>query len=352
MPKKLERHYLLFEDIRVTLRLDNMKSEDVMASFDENIKLKRTLYWCRAVAHYALPSGIYARQYHQLMNSLTDREREEIMKRVDYYCRFEPQTLDQSAATRIGDFKFPFFAKHRHSAYFFDLYNNICCFDKDMRFSYEFGDVTQETPVPAFVKSRPIVAENALSVVCKLDSLRHFRFVKNDKPFDQKIDMLMSRNKARQPHRKRFLEMYHNHPRCNIGKINIEENEPHPEWVKPRLSLQEQLEYKFISCIEGNDVATNLKWVMSSNSIAVMPRPKYETWFMEGTLIPGEHYIEIKPDYSDLIEKMDYYISHPDECQHIIERAHQYIQQFQDKRLETATQFAVLESYFNKTGQM
>ena len=39
--------------------------------------------------------------------------------------------------------------------------------------------------------------------------------------------------------------------------------------------------HKFILCIEGNDVASNLKWVMSSNSVAVMPKPKFESWFME-----------------------------------------------------------------------
>ena len=42
---------------------------------------------------------------------------------------------------------------------------------------------------------------------------------------------------------------------------------------------------------------------MSSNSVAVMPRPKYESWFMEGRLQPGVHYIEIKDDYSDLEPK-------------------------------------------------
>ena len=59
-------------------------------------------------------------------------------------------------------------------------------------------------------------------------------------------------------------------------------------------------------------MASNLKWVMSSNSVAVMPRPRYETWFMEGSLVPGYHYIEIKTDFSDLIEKMEYYNAHPD----------------------------------------
>ena len=51
--------------------------------------------------------------------------------------------------------------------------------------------------------------------------------------------------------------------------------------------MYDNLNYKFILAIEGYDVATNLKWIMSSNSLAVMPRPTYATWFMEGTLIPG-----------------------------------------------------------------
>ena len=75
--------------------------------------------------------------------------------------------------------------------------------------------------------------------------------------------------------------------------------------------MGEQLQNKFILCIEGNDVASNLKWAMSSNSLVFMTKkPKFETWFMEGTLIPGHHYVEIKDDYSDMIEKMDYYLSH------------------------------------------
>ena len=63
--------------------------------------------------------------------------------------------------------------------------------------------------------------------------------------------------------------------------------------------------------MEGNDVASNLKWVMSSNSIAVMPKPKYETWFMEGLLIPDQHYILIKDDYSDLETRLKFFLDHP-----------------------------------------
>ena len=69
-------------------------------------------------------------------------------------------------------------------------------------------------------------------------------------------------------------------------------------------TIREQLNYKFIFCIEGADTATNIKWVMSSNSLYAMPKPKYETWFMEGKLIKDFHYIEVEDDFSNERKKL------------------------------------------------
>lgn len=104
--------------------------------------------------------------------------------------------------------------------------------------------------------------------------------------------------------------------------------------------------------LEGNDVASNLKWVMSSNSIAVMPRPKYETWYMEGKLIPNYHYIEIASDYHDLLDRIMYYEQHPDEAKAIVEHAHEWIMQFRNKRREKLISMMVLNKYFSLTGQL
>ena len=51
--------------------------------------------------------------------------------------------------------------------------------------------------------------------------------------------------------------------------------------------------------------------------------------------------MEIKPDYSDLIEKMEYYISHPHEAEAIITPAHDYVEQFGNKRLELACEIEI-----------
>jgi len=123
-------------------------------------------------------------------------------------------------------------------------------------------------------------------------------------------------------------------------------------WQKPKMSLAKQLQYKFILCIEGNDVASNLKWVMSSNSIAFMVKPTYETWFMEGTLVPNHHYVLLKDDYSDLEEKIEYYSTHIDEALTIVKNANDYVTQFKDKKREDLISLLVLKKYFEKSGQL
>ena len=147
----------------------------------------------------------------------------------------------------------------------------------------------------------------------------------------------------------------------NIGKYVVEALEAAADFevagiVRRAASVAAAGESKYpvvssLTQLEGVDVASNLKWVMSSNSIAVMPRPTYETWFMEGTLIPNYHYIEIKPDYSDLLERIDYYNNHIDEAKEIIKHANEYARQFRNKKRENLISLMVLAKYFEKTGQ-
>ena len=73
---------------------------------------------------------------------------------------------------------------------------------------------------------------------------------------------------------------------------------------------------------------------------------------MEGTLIPDYHYVAIKPDYSDLIERMQFYIEHPEKAETIIRNNHEYIKQFKNKSKEKLISLLVLQKYFLKTEQV
>ncbi|TIP49593.1 MAG: lipopolysaccharide biosynthesis protein, partial [Mesorhizobium sp.] len=68
---------------------------------------------------------------------------------------------------------------------------------------------------------------------------------------------------------------------------------------KPFLNIEQQRRYRYIVSLEGNDVATNLKWIMSSNSLCLMPEPTYETWFAEAKVEPNIHYVPLQRDFSD-----------------------------------------------------
>jgi len=267
-----------------------------------------------------------------------------IMDRVNYYNKIDHEFTLENEGIMIKNFTL--FPKKGSSAHFFDTYEFIRYFPVDYKFSFIFGDVTHIPSVPSIVKSRPIAGDNRNSVIMKLGKCRHFIFLKDKIPFCKKDNkIIFYAGIGGKPHRIDFMNKYFGHSECICGNISDTESIP-KQWLVKKISLKKHLIHKFILALEGNDVSTNLKWIMSSNSLAVMPKPKYETWFMEGRLIPDFHYVEIKDDYSDLIERMNYYMENPLEAEKIIKNANDYIAQFKNKKREKIISLLVLQKYF------
>lgn len=307
-------------------------------------KNNKLLYYLKGNIRRFLPGYIFQNKLKYKLSEIDKFDTEYVMKRVNYYNRLENNHLFSDTVSPISKLELG----KKLKTYFFDSYEYIRYFNPKLTALFLFGDITHIPTEPSIVKSRPIDGDIQNSVLLNLDKVRHFLFLNDKIPFPLKRNILIGRSKAQQPHRVRFLEMYFNHPMCNIGQVNKNMN---PQFIANRMTISEHLHYKFILCLEGFDVASNLKWVMSSNSLAVMPKPKFETWFMEGTLIPNFHYVEIKEDYTDLEEKLIYYSSHIDEAQKIIENAHQYVEQFKNKKQEDLISLLVLKKYFERTGQ-
>lgn len=277
-------------------------------------------------------------------------------KRVTLYNKLTPGTTFNNNGEQIyklSDLKLhaEFNGRRSRSNYCYDSLKYLRCYNKELKGSFVFGDVSWVPTQPSFVKSRPINEYNKHSIVLALDRIRHFNFIKDSSSFTQKQDMLIGVSYAKQPHRQAFLKRYFGHSLCRLGSAWHFDDE-RKIWNVEHISIIEQLKYKFILCLEGNDVATNLKWVMSSNSIAVMPKPKFETWFMESTLQSDVHYIEIADDYSDVESKLQYYIDNPDKALQIIEAAHRYIDQFRNKKIEKIISTLVVDKYFEMTNQI
>lgn len=320
--------------------------KQILKSLTSKHKNNRVLYYARNFVRQFYPEIIFQARLEKKISALKDFDFEYVRKRINYYNKLETETRLSKEVESLENFKL----KKKDKTYFFDSYEYTRYFHPYLYIDFKFGDVTFVPKEPSIVKSRPINCDNSNSVLLNLDKVRHFMFLNDEKDFRQKKDMLVGRNNVGQLHRLKFLEMYINHPLCNIGKVN--KDNIRPDLLRERLSIEEQLEYKFILCLEGNDVATNLKWVMSSKSLAVMTKPKYETWYMEATLIPNYHYVLIKDDYSDLEERMKYYIDHTNEALEIIKNANKYVEQFKTKAREDIISLLVLKKYFYMTGQI
>ena len=308
-------------------------------------KNNKILYYLVNYIRQFIPSTFYQKKLAQKIHS--KQQLSAILKRVAYYNKLS-NTITLKNPVLLSEIK----TVPGSKVYFFDLYQYSRYFNQKLKGLFLFGDITEVPKQPTFVKSRPIGDNNANSVLLKWNKLRHFMFIKKEqKTYPEKKNMLVSRGKVHktQAHRIKFIEKYFAHPMCNIGRVNT--NDLNPLWKVPRLSIDQQLDYKFILCLEGNDVASNLKWVMSSQSIAVMPKPKYETWFMEGLLVADVHYIVIKDDYSDLEQRLNYYINNQDKALQIIENANAYVQQFRNQENETLISLLTLKKYFEKTNQ-
>ena len=313
---------------------------------------QRISFFTGNFTRYFMPDAIFKSIFRHEEKRLSDEERNYIAHRVDYYARLTPESkVDRQKSVSVGEFHFPWKEKHKFTTYFFDLYECVRCFPSKCRFEYRMGDIEETFDSPTFAKARPITDSYSNTVLLPLNKVRHFRFIDDKRQYGEKRDMIVFRNVVkRQPWRTLFLEKFIDNPMCDVGQIN--KDAPDPRFVKPYIPMEDMLNFKFIACIEGHDVATNLKWVMSSNSIAVMPKPRIESWFMEGTLIPDYHYIEVKADYSDLIEKLNYYIAHPDEAQAIIEHAHEYVRPFRNRKRELLIARMTAGRYFEQTSQL
>ncbi|RTJ86804.1 glycosyl transferase family 90 [Campylobacter jejuni] len=266
------------------------------------------------------------------------KDLEEIQTRVKYYNQIN-EFFTPTAKEKIG--KFPF----KDTSYAFDAYEISKYFKDEFLWNKEFGDVRHTFKEATICKSRSL-EKNINNILLKLDKNRHFCFLKDNINYENKKDIAIFRGAVYQKHRKEFFDSYFGRTFCDIGDTSKQPS----QWKKNFLNKKEQMKYKFIISLEGNDVASNLKWAMNSNSLVLAPKITCETWFMEGTLKPNYHFALI--DNENLSAVIEYFKSRPKDALEIINNAHQYIKKFLDKKKEFHIGILVLTKYFYYSRQL
>jgi len=310
-------------------------------SYQKNNKF---LFYLKGYLSLLIPKYFNKVSLQKILDSIPYNKLKEIKLRVNYYNKIENKIVPSNDWKFLSDLKL----SKKGKTYFFDAYNTTRFF-KNHRANFLFGDINYIPNRPSFVKSRPISENNQNSILLKLNKVRHFVFVNDKIPIAKKKNILFGRAVVNQNQRIDFYKKYFDNKLCDLGQIN--KGTKYDHWYKKKVTIDYHLKHKFILCIEGYDVASNLKWVMSSSSVAVMPKPKYESWFMEGKLIPDYHYVLIKDDYSDLEEKLNYYINNLNKLKFISKNANQYVSKFRDTKTEKIISLLVMEKFFSITSQ-
>jgi hypothetical protein len=230
----------------------------------------------------------------------------------------------------------------------------------DSPIRFEFGDNTARLATPTVVKSRLIGDANG--VLLPFNRNRHWSMTladvaAQDVPWYEKRPAAVWRGVTtgacpgtadefeRHP-RTQLVMRWHScaNPSIDVGYSGIVQGKDSMKpFVKGKMPIPAQLKHQFVISVEGNDVATNLKWVLASNSVPVMPPPRYETWLLESQLRPWVHYVPVKADFSNLADVLEWCKKRPRMCHDIAQNGRRYIAPFFETSAETALEKAVLK---------
>jgi hypothetical protein len=115
----------------------------------------------------------------------------------------------------------------------------------------------------------------------------------------------------------------------------------HPGFSRER-TREWMLRFKYQLCLPGNDVSTQLYWVIATNSIAFKTQCEFDS-LADFFLRPWVHYVPIARDLHDLADKLAFCEANPDFCLALIERANQAYADMLNPTLWDAAEKTVLD---------
>jgi hypothetical protein len=195
---------------------------------------------------------------------------------------------------------------------------------------------------------RPLARGRLQPILWKLNSRRHFqslpRVAWNDISWDRKVGKAVFRagftgSKHRPGLKRSDADVCMAIERCRLvllagklqspivdagltsmGRSGLNATIEGVNVVRSKLSMKAQLRCKAIIMLEGNDVASGLKWALLSNSVVIMRPPTVTSWAMEELLEPWVHYIPLDLDLTDIVGKVQWVLDHDEEARQIAVR--------------------------------
>jgi len=211
---------------------------------------------------------------------------------------------------------------------------------------FYFKGCEANTPEEPYVLTKNRIFSNSGVIVFSVQENRHWsHYYKSppDIPFSEKKPVAFWRgantgDKRKYSRRGDFVKL-------NGGCVDS-------AWsFKDRKQPRHFLEHKYLVSIEGNDKDSGLNWKLNSNSLVLMPRPRTVSWLMESWLIPYEHFVPLRDDFSDIEEKVSWCESNQSKCREIVKNANEHMDMFSDRQEQVRLEIEVLKKYFKKLSE-
>jgi hypothetical protein len=102
------------------------------------------------------------------------------------------------------------------------------------------------------------------------------------------------------------------------------------KYISYKLSPKEQSKYKYIVHVDGHVSAFRLSLELSMGSVILLVKSPWKIWYRD-LLIDGVHYVSVKEDLSDLIEKIKWCRNNDAECETIANNARIFFNRYLQK---------------------
>jgi len=98
-----------------------------------------------------------------------------------------------------------------------------------------------------------------------------------------------------------------------------------------KLTPEQQSHYKYIVNVDGHVTAFRLSYELNMGSVILLVKSKWKIWYSD-MLIPYKHYVPIKEDLSDLLDRIKWCKKNDDKCEEIAKNARQFYETYLNKK--------------------
>ncbi|XP_034188596.1 protein O-glucosyltransferase 2 [Osmia lignaria lignaria] len=149
-----------------------------------------------------------------------------------------------------------------------------------------------------------------------------------DTPWEKKIEKVFWRGRDSSRERLDLIDISRKHPdlfNASITNFFFFKNEMDKYGPgQSHVSFFDFFKYKYQLSIDGSVAAYRVPYLLAGDALVLKQESKYYEYFYND-LIPGEHYVLVKSDLSDLVEKIVWAKNHDKNAQEIVKSARQFV---------------------------